>query len=119
MPTYCFSCECGNKFEKILPMSDSGKLQKCKCGKQAKRDFMAEHADGVLDSQMQEYNMDGHWGCRPYAMSYLPHQMTDTIRRKHPGRDFKLVNNCYLPVIKNRQDYKRYIREYSKDYVEY
>ena len=119
MPTYCFSCECGSKFEKVLPMKDSGKLQKCECGKRARRDFVAEHTDGVVDSQMREYTMEGSRGCRPYAMSYLPHQMTDTIRKKHLGREFKEVNGCMMPVIKHRQDFKKYMKEYSPDYVEY
>lgn len=116
MPTYCFSCECGNRFEKALPMKDSGKLQKCECGKRAKRDFVAEHTNG--DRYGFDYEFDGNTGTRLYAASYLPHQMTDLIRRKHKGTDFRLYNGAYIPCIKNRSHKLRYLREYG-NYVEY
>ena len=118
MPTYCYKCkDCEKEFEVVAPMKDSNKERKCPdCGKKANRDIATEQCGGILDSQIHEYNMEGSRGCRMYSASYLPHQMSEA-RRVHPGRDFKLVNGCYLPVIKHRTDRKKYLKE--MDYVEY
>ena len=116
MPIYCFKCNCGKTFEKVLPMKDCMKPQKCDCGKVADRDLLAEHGSGNVDSQMKDYQFDGPNGTRMYAASYLPHQMSEA-KRVHPGREFKLVNGAYIPVVKNRTDRKKYLRE--MDYIEY
>ena len=97
-------------------MSEVGKEVRCECGKTAIRDFQAEVCGGVIDSQHREYDFDGDNGTRLYAAAYLPHQKSE-MRKNHPGRDFKLRNNCYLPVIKDRQDYKRFLKE--RNFIEY
>jgi hypothetical protein len=51
-----------------------------------------------------------------YAAAYLPNQI-DEARKKHPGTDFRFVNNCYLPVIKNRTHKLKFLKE--RDYVEF
>lgn len=119
MPVYCYLCPDGHSFEQVLPMADCMKKQKCpECGRKAIRNIVAEHADGTVDSQMREYILEGENGCRPYAMSYLPQQMSEA-RKKHPGRDFREVNGCFIPVIKHRQDYKKYMKQFDPTYVEY
>ena len=118
MPFYSYKCKnCGCGFELLAPMKDSGKKQPCpNCSKSAGRDIAADHSNGTVDSKMREYTMEGENGCRMYAASYLPHQMSEA-RRVHPGREFKLVNGAYLPDIKNRTDRKKYLKEMN--YVEY
>lgn len=37
MPIYVYKCECGNQFEEVRPISESGKTFVCKCGKEAKQ----------------------------------------------------------------------------------
>jgi hypothetical protein len=115
MPLYCFRCECGKSFEKVLSMKDCLKSQNCECGKKAHRDLIAEHRDGTVDSQMREYQFEGEHGTRMYAASYLPNQINEA-RKVHPGTDFKLRNGCYIPVIKNRNHKLKYLREMG--YVE-
>jgi len=118
MPCYCFICSmCGKSFEKNMPMSQTGKEIKCECGGLASRDFQAEICGGVLDSQHREYNFEGDHGTRCYAGAYLP-QQKEEMRKNHPGRDFKFRNNCYIPVIKDRQDYKKFLKERG-NWVEY
>lgn len=116
MPYYSYFCECGNTFDEHLPMSESQKEIKCSCGKVAKRDFRTEVCGGVIDSQHREYEFDGSTGTRCYAGAYLPHQKSEMLKN-HPGRDFKLRNGCYLPVIKDRQDYKQFLKE--RNFIEY
>lgn len=118
MPTYCYSCEnCGNSFEHTCSMSQMTKTRKCpSCGKRAYHDFVSDHKYGNTDSQMREYSIDGSSGTRLYTASYLPSQV-DEMKKRHPGRDFKFINGCYLPVIRNRTDKLKYLRE--RNYVEY
>ena len=119
MPFYSYKCKnCGCGFEILAPMKDSDKKQPCpNCSKSAERDIAADHNGGVMDSQMREYTMEGSTGTRMYGASYLPQQL-EVAKKKHPGRDFKLVNGAYLPVIKHRRDKLRYLKEYG-NYVEY
>lgn len=117
MPCFCFQCSgCGKRFEKHRPMSDSGKKVKCECGGSAHRDFQTEVCGGVLDSQHHEYDFEGSTGTRCYAGAYLPQQKEEMVKN-HPGREFKLRNNCYLPVIKDRMDYKKFLSE--RNFIEY
>jgi len=118
MPIYSYKCKvCEESFEIVAAMKDFNKRKKCpNCGRLAYRDIVADHSSGVVDSQMMEYMMEGSTGCRMYAASYLPHQISEA-KRVHPGREFKLVNNCYLPIIKNRTDRKKYLKEMN--YAEY
>lgn len=112
MPTYCYTCEgCKKRFEVVAQMEDSDKKRKCSdCGRIANRDLLTEQRGGVLDSQMHEYNMEGSTGCRPYAASYLLNQK-EKAHQVHPGTDFKEVNGCYMPVIKHKTHYKKYLKE--------
>jgi putative FmdB family regulatory protein len=118
VPLYCFTCQnCGNTFERHASIQHPPLWRKCSvCGKRASRNIIAEHCDGTVDSQMREYSMDGSTGTRLYAASYLPSQIEEA-KRKHPGRDFRLVNGCYLPVIRNRRDKLHYLKEHG--FVEY
>lgn len=43
MPSYCFTCKCGQKIEVVRPMADANKPWKCFCGKPMARDFQTEH----------------------------------------------------------------------------
>lgn len=118
MPLYCFQCkECGKKFERVLPMAQCMVTQYCECGSESMRDIVSEHASGTVDSQMREYTMEGSTGTRLYGASYLPHQIEEA-KKNHPGREFKLVNGCYLPRIKHRRDKLQYLKEYRGGYVE-
>lgn len=118
MPIYCYKCEsCKKGFEITALMKDSNKKRQCpSCKKIANRNFVAEQSGGILDSQMHEYNMEGSHGCRPYAASYLLNQK-ELAHKTHPGTDFKVVNNCYMPVIKHKTHYKKYLKEMN--FVEY
>lgn len=121
MPIYCYSCSakkgCGHIFERFMSVKDWKSKVKCsKCGRMANQNLLAQHRSGGIDSQMREYQMEGSNGCRLYAASYLPNQI-EQAKKIHPGREFKFVNNCYLPVIKNRTDRKKYLNEMG--FVEY
>lgn len=112
---YCYKCSskkgCGHAFERSMPAKDWKSRVKCpKCGKMAHQNLLAQHQGGKIDSQMMEYTMEGKRGCRMYAAGYLPNQM-DEARKIHPGREFRLVNGAMLPVIKNRTDRKKYLKE--------
>lgn len=109
MPIYCFSCpDCGEKFEKTLSIKDCMKSQKCKCGKKADRDLIAEHCSGGIDSQMREYRFDGDNGCRMYAASYLD---LAEAKRVHKTTDFIWHNECWIPRIKHATHRKQYLKE--------
>jgi len=111
MPCYVYTCpECKKTYEKVLPMSKAEWTDRCECGAKAHRNLVAEHADGNVDSQNREYTMFGDSGCRVYAAAYLP-QQKEEMMKNHPNREFKLVNGCYLPVIKHRQDFKKFLKE--------
>lgn len=97
-------------------MSKAEWTDQCECGEEAHRNLVAEHADGNVDSQMREYTFDGDNGCRCYAAAYLP-QQKEEMKKNHPSRQFKFVNGCYLPVIKNRADFKKFLKE--RNYIEY
>jgi hypothetical protein len=91
---------------------------KCpKCGRMANQNLLVQHSSGGIDSQMREYTMEGACGTRLYGASYLPQQLEDA-KKKHPNRRFRLVNGCYLPVIRHRRDKLQYLKEYG-NYVEY
>jgi len=76
----------------------------------AQHSIILDHNGGNADSQMMDYSMDGPNGTRLYTASYLPTQ-TEEMKKKHPGRDFKFRNGCFLPVIKNRRDKLQYLKE--------
>lgn len=121
MPIYVYSCSsdkgCGHTFERFISIGKWKAKVKCpKCGKMANQNLLEQHKGGNADSQMIEYTMEGKTGTRLYAASYLPHQISEA-KRVHPGREFKLVNGAYIPVIKNRTDKKKYLKE--MDYTEY
>jgi putative FmdB family regulatory protein len=114
---YCYKClECGKQFEEVLSMSESDKKISCECGGNTVRDFQTEVSGGVIDSQHREYDFEGSNGTRMYAAAYLPHQKEEMLKN-HPGRDFKLRNGCYLPVIKDRMDKKQFLKE--RGFIEY
>ena len=120
---YCYSCSskkgCGHTFEHVTTANKWKPKKKCpKCGKMAHQNLLTQHQGGNIDSQMREYTMEGSAGTRMYAASYLPQQMEE-MKKKHPNRQFRLVNGCYLPVIKHRRDKLQYLKEYGRGYVEY
>ena len=122
MSVYVYTCSsekgCGHTFERSMSVKDWKDKVKCpKCGKMAHQNLLAQHKDGNADSQMMEYTMEGDTGTRLYGASYLPQQLEDA-KKKHPNRRFRLVNGCYLPVIKHRRDKLQYLKEYG-NYVEY
>ena len=118
MPTYSYRClACNTTFELVVSMKDVKQVEPCpNCGGQAHHDLIADHSGGV-DSQMREYEFYGEHGTRLYSACYLPHQLEDA-KKKHPNRQFRKVNGCYLPVIKHRRDKLQYLKEYG-NYVEY
>lgn len=123
MPVYVYTCSsekgCGETFERFMSIAKWKEKVKCpKCGKMAHQNLIEQHKGDNIDSQMREYQFEGGTGTRMYAASYLPSQM-DEMKRKHPNRKFRLVNNCYLPVIKHRRDKLQYLKEYGRGYVEY
>ena len=120
---YVYSCSskkgCGHTFERSMSADKWKSKVKCpKCGKMAHQNLLAQHAGGNVDSQMREYQFEGDTGTRMYAASYLPQQYEE-MKRKHPNRQFRLVNGAYLPVIKHRRDKLQYLKEYGRGYVEY
>jgi len=82
----------------------------------AHQNLLAQHSSGGIDSQMVEYPFDGDNGTRPYAASYLLNQKEEA-HKAHPGTNFREYNGCYMPIIKNRTHYKKYLREMN--FVEY
>lgn len=47
MPTYCFACPSGHKFEKTLSVMQASSKAACpECKQAAERDFAAEHGSG-------------------------------------------------------------------------
>lgn len=118
MPTYSYKCDkCGNSFEITCSMKKLTRTKKCSCGSRAYHDFVADHASGNADSQMREYQFDSSTGTRLYPAALLTKEQVREARKQHPGFDWKKRNGCYLPVIKNRQDKKRFLKQ--KNWVEY
>lgn len=118
--TYVYSCSsekgCGHTFDRSMSVEDwKGKVKCPKCGRMANQNLLAQHSSGGIDSQMREYQFEGDNGTRMYAASYLGGQEKE-MKRKHPGRDFKWHNSCWIPIIKNRRDKLRFLKE--RDYIE-
>lgn len=118
---YWYTCSsekgCGHTFDRSMSAKNwKGKVKCSKCGRMANQNLLAQHSSGGIDSQMHEYNMEGSTGCRPYAASYLLNQK-EKAHQAHPGTDFKEVNGCYMPVIKHKTHYKKYLKEMN--FVEY
>ena len=112
---YTFTCSsekgCGHTFDKSIPVDKWKSKAKCpKCGKMANQNLLEQHKSGNADSQMKEYEFYGDNGTRMYAAAYLPNQV-DEMRKRHPNRQFRFVNGCYLPVIKHRRDKLQYLKE--------
>jgi len=113
VPSYCFRCKaCGAKFEEVHSITAAPTKARCLCGADAGRDWKAEVAGGVLDSQMREYDFDGECGCRMYPAGYLPNQAAEA-HAKHPGTDFRVCNGTLLPVIRNRRHKLKYLKEHG------
>ena len=115
MAIYCYTCSsekgCNHSFERSMAVKDWKAKVKCpKCGRMAHQNLLAQHSGGQVDSQMMEYRFEGDNGTRPYAASYLLNQKEDA-HRVHPGTDFRVHNGCYMPVIKNKTHYKKYLKE--------
>ena len=90
---------------------------KCpKCGRMANQNLLAQHQGGCVDSQMLDYQFYGDTGTRPYSASYLMNQKKEA-HKKHPGTDFREHSSCYMPIIKNKTHYKKYLKEMN--FVEY
>ena len=118
---YVYTCSlekgCGYTFERSMSADKWKNRVKCpKCGRMAPQNLLAQHGSGGIDSQMREYQFDSDTGTRMYAAAYLGGQ-EEEMRRKHPGREFKWHNSCWLPVIKNRVDKLKFLKE--RNYVEF
>lgn len=118
---YIYTCSsekgCSHTFDRSMSVKNWKSKVKCpKCGKMANQNLLAQHSSGGIDSQMREYQFEGDNGTRMYAASYLGGQEKE-MKRKHPGRDFKWHNSCWMPVIKNRTDKMKFLKE--RDYVEF
>lgn len=118
---YVYTCSlkkgCGHTFERSMPAKNWKKKVKCpKCGKMSHQNLLAQHQSGGIDSQMREYQFYGDNGTRMYAAAYLGGQEAE-MKKKHPGREFVWHNSCWLPVIKNRSDKMKYLKE--RNYVEF
>lgn len=112
---YVYNCSskkgCGHTFNRSMSVKDwKGKVKCPKCGRMANQNLLAQHSSGGIDSQMREYQMEGDNGTRMYAAAYLPNQI-DEMKKKHPNRQFRFVNGCYLPVIKHRRDKLQFLKE--------
>lgn len=67
MPTYCYSCDCGERFERTLPVARYREDIACPaCGQKALRDIAAEHGD--------IHHAPGNWPHRSWACGVLPEQ---------------------------------------------
>lgn len=108
---------CGEVTEQFLPIQKKIRTRKCGCGGRIIHDFVADHKAGTIDSQMREYQFDGSTGTRLYPAALLTEEQVNKARQQHPGFDWKKHNGCYLPVIKNRQDKKRFLKQ--KGWVEF
>jgi len=112
---YVYTCSsgegCGHTFERSMSVKDWRPKVRCPvCKRMAHQNLLAQHRSGGIDSQMKEYQFYGDNGTRPYAASYLLNQKEDA-HKAHPGTDFREHNGCYMPVIKNKTHYKKYLRE--------
>lgn len=114
---YCTNCffDMSQKESREWDYNDVDKIvyrDKCtKCGGDIDAGFPP-----LWVNRFKDYHFHGDDGCRMYAASYLPNQISEA-KRVHPGREFKLVNGAYIPVIKNRTDRKKYLKEMN--YIEY
>ncbi len=60
MPTYCFDCKCGEKFEDIFSIFDDSSEAVCpKCGEFAEKDFVASMG-GQSANVFESYYHVGH-----------------------------------------------------------
>lgn len=68
MPAYCYRCECGQNFDRVLPVTSCRKKVRCpNCNSLAKRDFVKEH-NGVA-------HHPGNWPMLSTAAGVLPSQV--------------------------------------------
>lgn len=101
MPTYCFKCDCGKTYEQTLPMSECNKPLVCECGKEAKRDLVAEHSGGGVDCLMKE---NERWSL---SMG-VPASQVNEFRRRFPGSTYRSDGAL---LIKSRHDKLRQMKE--------
>jgi len=118
---YVYTCSsekgCGNTFERSMSVDKWKSKVKCpKCGKMANQNLLEQHKSGGIDSQMRDYQFYGDTGTRPYAASYLLNQKKEA-HKIHPGTDFREYNGCYMPIIKNKTHYKKFLKE--RNFVEF
>lgn len=90
MPVYEWACECGARFEKVLPYAQSGAPQRCACGKEARRVLSApmlrvrqdiryrSPIDGRPITSMRARREDL---ARNDCIEYDPEMKTDCLRR--------------------------------------
>lgn len=112
---YVYTCSsekgCNHTFERVMSAAKWKAKVRCPmCKRMAHQNLLAQHSGGQVDSQMMEYQFEGDNGTRMYAAAYLPNQM-DEMKKRHPNRQFRLVNGCYLPCIKHRRDKLQFLKE--------
>lgn len=101
MPTYCYACECGEKFVRVLPAISCRKRVRCPaCSRTAGRDFIAEHSTAA--------HHPGNWPLVSLAAGVHPSQVDEArTRAKNAG-----VPTDFTPdgrvVFKSRQHRKEY-----------
>ena len=112
MPIFSFRClKCGKVFEQFVHISTKVRSRKCKCGGKIIHDFVADHKGGNVDSQMKEYSFEGDKGTRLYPCAVLNEEQLAKARKQHPGFDWRQHNGAWLPVIKNRTDKLRFLKQ--------
>lgn len=74
MAVYCFTCECGHKFEALVSAAKADEPQPCpECAKPCARDFAATAAAGELHAQMDlRHYMDTKYGANNKYLGAQP-----------------------------------------------
>lgn len=107
MPCYLYHCtSCGESFEATATIKNRSRLQKCICGKWAKRDIKAELAQfGRCDELMRDNPR------KSYAMGVNPEQIPE-FNKTWPWMRFDKEGNC---LIQNRREKMRVMKARGYD----
>lgn len=92
MPVYEYACDCGERFDRYLPIAEYAQPQVCKCGRIAQKQISAPLV--VTDLPGYQSPIDGRW-----------------IEGRKARREDLARNNCvpYEPSMKT--DYERRMRQ--------
>jgi hypothetical protein len=111
VPSYAYSCECGESFDRTMPISQCTRKVKCECGRVAKRDFAAEHGSTA--------HIPGNWPMQSDAMGVHPSQCKDayeqSVRLGVPTRFDRKTGCAVLESAGHRKRFAEALGYYDRN----